>query len=224
MKQRESELSSLIGANGSIYAVRRSDYVVLDRDLISDFVEPLALVLRGKRVVHEPQAVSIEEASTTHAVEYKRKVRILTRSIKGLLHMRALLNPFRYGIFSIQLALHKLLRYLVPLFLIGGFTALTSLAVIGRYRLLFIAVILGVTTALLVGRKTRPSSQPFAWACHLLFYYLMVNYAVVSAWINVIRGTGVTVWVPDRNPVGDVRSHDVVNVPRGQDTVRESAT
>jgi len=42
MKRRESDLSSLIGANGSIYAVRRGDYVELDGDLISDFVEPLA--------------------------------------------------------------------------------------------------------------------------------------------------------------------------------------
>ena len=44
MKRRESDLSSLIGANGSIYAVRRADYVEIDNDLISDLVEPLALV------------------------------------------------------------------------------------------------------------------------------------------------------------------------------------
>jgi hypothetical protein len=26
----------------------------------------------------------------------------------------------------------------------------------------------------------------------------MVNYAVVLAWLNIVRGTKMTVWVPDR--------------------------
>src|SRR5690606_3888558 len=108
MKQRESDLSSVVGANGSIYAVRRSDYVQLDEGLISDLVEPLALVRAGKRVVFEPEAISLEEPSASYEMEFRRKVRILTRSIVGLLSMRALFNPFRYGVFSLQLFMHKL--------------------------------------------------------------------------------------------------------------------
>jgi cellulose synthase/poly-beta-1,6-N-acetylglucosamine synthase-like glycosyltransferase len=199
LKRCESDLSSLIGANGSIYAVRRSDYVNIDNDLISDLVEPLALVRNGKRVVYEPEAVSIEEASTTYSVEFRRKVRILTRSIKGLLHMRALLNPFRYGIFSFQLVVHKLLRYLVPVFLSIGLGSLTALAALGQYRLVFAVVAMALTAATLVGRGLLPRwSNPLIRACHLLYYYLMVNYALVPAWINIMKGTRVTVWVPDR--------------------------
>jgi cellulose synthase/poly-beta-1,6-N-acetylglucosamine synthase-like glycosyltransferase len=118
MKRHESELSSLIGVNGSIYAVRRADYIEIDGDLISDLVEPLALVRAGKRVVYEPEAISVEEASTSYSVEFRRKVRILTRSIKGLIHMRELLNPLRFGVFALQLLLHKLLRYVVPYLLV----------------------------------------------------------------------------------------------------------
>lgn len=198
MKRRESDLSSLIGANGSIYAVRRSDYVEIETDLISDLVEPLALVRRGRRVVYEPEAVSMEEASTTYTVEFRRKVRILTRSIKGLLHMRALLNPFRYGIFSFQLLGHKLLRYLVPLFLVMGFASLAVLAALGHYRMPFLLAVVAVTAATVVGRRTPRTSNPFVRACHFLYYYLMVNYALVPAWINILRGTRLTLWVPDR--------------------------
>lgn len=199
LKRCESDLSSLIGANGSIYAVRRSDYVNIDNDLISDLVEPLALVRNGKRVVYEPEAVSVEEASSTYSIEFRRKVRILTRSIKGLLHMRALLNPFRYGIFSFQLVVHKLLRYLVPLFLALGMASLTALAALGQYRIGFALVALALTSATLVGRGLLPRwPNPAFRACHLLYYYLMVNYALVPAWINILKGTRVTVWVPDR--------------------------
>ena len=53
--------------------------------------------------------------------------------------------------------------------------------------------------ATFVGRGTRAhrKSQIFR-ACHLLYYYLLVNYAMVLAWINVFRGRPVTIWVPER--------------------------
>lgn len=199
MKQRESDLSSAIGANGSIYAVRRSDYVEIDKDLISDFVEPLALVLRRKRVVYEPEAISVEAASTTYGVEFRRKVRILTRSIQGLLHMRALLNPFQYGIFSFQLLMHKLLRFLTPLFLMTGFASLAALAIVGRYRALFLLSIVALAIAVTVGRGGEGGrSNPIMRASHVLYYYVMVNYALVLAWANILRGKRITFWSPER--------------------------
>jgi len=199
MKQRESNLSSLIGANGSIYAVRRADYVEISNDLISDFVEPLMLVQRGKRVVYEPEAISVEEYSTTYEGELQRKNRILTRAIHGLLHMQALLNPFRYGIFSFQLLMHKLLRYLMPLFLVTGFVSLAALAAVGRYRVLFLLVVVALTVATLVTQETRlHRSNLLVRACSLLYYYLVVNYALVLAWINICRGKRMIFWAPDR--------------------------
>lgn len=199
MKRRESDLSSLIGANGSIYAVRRAEYVEIDNDLISDLVEPLALVQRGKRVVYEPEAVSVEEASANYSVEFRRKVRILTRSIRGILHMRMLFNPFRYGIFSFQLFMHKLMRYMVPLFLLTGAISLTALAAFGRYRLLFLLATGIVVATIFVGRRSRPQRPtPLIRACHLLYYYLMVNYALILAWINVVKGARMVLWAPDR--------------------------
>lgn len=202
LKRRESDLSSLIGANGSIYAVRRADYIEINNDLISDFVQPLALVRNGRRVVYEPEAVSVEEAGHTHSVEFRRKVRILTRSIRGLLHMRELLNPFRYGIFSFQLFMHKVLRYFVPVFLLSAMLSLATLAALGRYRGVFLAAMLSVAFASLVARRMeRRRSNFLVRLCHLLYYYLMVNYALVSAWFNIARGAGMALWVPERKGV-----------------------
>ena len=199
IKRRESDLSSLIGVNGSIYAVRRTDYVEIGNDLISDLVEPLALVRLGKRVVYEPEAISEEEASTTYKVEFRRKIRILTRSIQGLLYMRALLNPFRYGVFSFQLFAHKLLRYLVPLFLTAGVLSLATLAALGSYRPLFLLSTGTVMSAILVGRRSQlRHSNPMIRVCHLLYYYLLVNYALVLAWVNILKGTRMILWAPER--------------------------
>lgn len=202
IKQYESDLSSLIGANGSIYAIRRTDYIEIDNDLISDLVEPLALVQRGRRVVYEPEAISVEEASSTYRDEFRRKVRILTRSIRAILYMRALFNPFRYGFFSFQLFMHKLMRYLVPLFLLAGLVSLTALAALSGYHQLFLLAAGVVVATILVGRGSWPqSSNPIIRTCHLFYYYLVVNYALVLAWINILKGTRMVLWAPERKKV-----------------------
>jgi cellulose synthase/poly-beta-1,6-N-acetylglucosamine synthase-like glycosyltransferase len=199
MRQRESDLSSAIGANGSIYAVRSRDYVEIDTDMISDLVEPLALVRNGKRVVYESEAVSVEEGSSDYGIEFRRKVRILTRSIRGLLRMRALLNPFKYGVFAAQLIMHKLLRFLMPVFLISGTVALAGLAGLGTYRVLLFAAAFLVTAAILVPRLKLPGqANIFVRSCHLGYYYLIVNYALMLAWLRVLRGERMTLWAPER--------------------------
>jgi len=214
MKQRESDLSSAIGVNGSIYAVRRSDYVVLDADMISDLVLPLAIVRNGKRVVYESEAISVEQGSTDYSMEFRRKVRILTRSIRGLLRMRALLNPFRYGMFAVQLIMHKLLRFLTPVFLLAGAVALTWLAVLehfasdhqlhgflGSYRQWFVAATLVAILAALVARlRRRKHANIVVRVFNLGYYYLMVNCALALAWLKVLRGQRMILWVPERAP------------------------
>jgi len=199
MKLRESALSSVVGANGSIYAVRRADYVPIDDGLISDLVEPLALVRSGKRVVYEPQAISEEDPSDSYGIEFRRKVRILTRAILGLISMRELLNPLRFGIFSVQLFMHKLLRFLTPLFLILAAVALTGLALGGRYLPVFVVCATGIAAALWVGRAGNALRlNPLVRCCHLVYYYLMVNYAMLLAWANIWHGRRMTLWAPER--------------------------
>jgi cellulose synthase/poly-beta-1,6-N-acetylglucosamine synthase-like glycosyltransferase len=202
LKRCESQLSSLVGVNGSIYAVRRSDYVEIDRALISDFVEPLVLVRHGKRVVYDQEAISLETASSAYSVEFRRKVRIITRSIQGLIYMRTLLNPIRYGIFALQLLLHKLLRYILPLFLFTALVSLGGLAIVGKYSLLFFALVGVITISTTISlRKPQSESSNLVRVCNLLYYYLLINIAVALAWINVVRSKRMTFWDPVREKV-----------------------
>jgi hypothetical protein len=69
----------------------------------------------------------------------------------------------------------------------------------GQYRGTFVMTAVAVAVATSVARlMERRGSNAFVRLCHLLYYYLMVNYALVPAWINIFRGTGMTVWVPER--------------------------
>ncbi len=198
MKQRESDLSSVVGANGSIYAIRKDDYVEIPEDLISDFVEPLAIVRQGKRFLYEPDAISVEPASENYDAEFRRKVRILTRSIRGLLSMRELLNPLRHGIFAIQLTMHKLMRFLTPVFLVTGAASLTALGLSGSYLPLFTIALVGTAGALAVKALNLEGRNILVRLGHLVYYYLMTNYALILAWLNILRGKRITLWAPER--------------------------
>ena len=52
----ESRLGSVTGGNGSIYAVRRSDYVEVDPKWGHDLAFPYRMVQAGRRAVYEPAA------------------------------------------------------------------------------------------------------------------------------------------------------------------------
>ncbi len=196
LKTFESRISSLIGANGAIYAIRKELYVEIGNQLISDLVEPLEIFKRGKRVVYEPEAVSFETSSLSYKEELNRKVRILTRSIQGILHMKDLFNPLRHGIFAFQILVHKLFRYLVPIFLISGFVSLFFLAHNAFYFILLCATLVYLVFAA-IGKAFENKLKGLR-LFNLCYYYLMVNYAVILSWVNIIRGKKFLLWAPRR--------------------------
>ena len=69
-------LGSVTGGNGSIYAVRRADYVEVDPRFGHDLSLPYLMVQRGRRAVYEPEAHAFEKPTPTNETEYRRKVRM----------------------------------------------------------------------------------------------------------------------------------------------------
>ena len=118
LKRRESLLSSALGANGSIYALRRELFEDLDPDIISDFVMPIRVWMQGFRVVYESSAIAQEYTGDTFLKEFQRRTRIIARSLFGLWSQRSVLNLFKHRAFAFQMISHKLMRWLVPLALL----------------------------------------------------------------------------------------------------------
>jgi cellulose synthase/poly-beta-1,6-N-acetylglucosamine synthase-like glycosyltransferase len=197
LKDRESRLSSLIGVNGSVYAIRKDCYVPLDDGLISDLVEPLLIYMKGFKIVYEKEAISEEDANHHMEDELKRKVRIVTRGIRGLLYTKSLLNPLKWGVFSIQIISHKLLRWLVPYLLLA--ILMTNLLLLDRkiFQLSLVVQIMFYAGAL-VGYYLEKRKCA---VCKLLMtplYFSMVNFAALVGWLKVIRREPMKTWSPLR--------------------------
>jgi cellulose synthase/poly-beta-1,6-N-acetylglucosamine synthase-like glycosyltransferase len=119
LRRLESRLGNLAMGSGPIMALRRELFQPLDPDVGEDFVLPIQVAMKGFRVVYEPQAISEEILfQNTPATMFSSKVRIITKDLRGLWLCRGILNPLRYPLYSWGLISHKLLRWLVPYFLI----------------------------------------------------------------------------------------------------------
>src|SRR5204862_22438 len=94
----------------------------------SDFIIATKMVEQGLRTIYEPDAVCSEETNQRRDNELRMRVRIIAQTFTDLWRHRSMLNPFRSGLYGIQLLSHKVMRYLVPFFLTGLFLASSVLA------------------------------------------------------------------------------------------------
>lgn len=193
IKAAQTMIGTITGCCGCIYSVRRSLYIPLPREIISDLCEPLKIIEQGYRVVFEREALAFEETTSTAESEFAMRVRVISRGMHGLLYMRRLLNPLRYPFVAFQLISHKVLRWLVPAFALLALLANVVLAFDGGFylaTLLLQLVFYGAAAGalLLEGRVAYPK------VLALPLYFCAVNAASIVAMIRVIRGVRAVTW------------------------------
>lgn len=119
LRKMESGIGSMIGATGAIYAIRKDLFKYLPEDvLLDDVYTPMNALMSGKRVVFESEARAYDTASATTEKEFSRKVRTLAGNFQIFSLFSDMLNPAKKGWLAVQIVSHKLLRLLVPYFLL----------------------------------------------------------------------------------------------------------
>ncbi len=197
IKRQENRAASILGANGSIYAVRKKLFISLPEDIISDFIEPFKIIEQGYRVIYEPAALSFEQSTTNFHEEYSRKKRIINRSFYSLLHYKTFLNPIKYPLLSFQLISHKLLRWSIPIYLpiilAVNFFLLNSLF----FKITFTLQLLFYSTAILGYLLEKKNWHIVVF--YTPFYYCLVNIASLQAILEYfIKRKKIVTWKPIR--------------------------
>ncbi len=117
----ESRLGSITGGNGSIYAVRRSDYVEVDPKWGHDLSFPYRMVQAGRRAIYDPAARASEKPTPTNETEYRRKVRMFEHCWEIALR-GSMLKRLPPGYLAAVIS-HRVLRYgsgVLHVVLLGG--------------------------------------------------------------------------------------------------------
>ena len=192
IKSMQTRIWTITGCCGCIYSVRRSAYVPLPRDIISDLCQPLKILESGYRIAFEREAVAYEDALEESSGEFSMRVRVITRGMNGLIYMRRLLNPLRTPFVAFQLISHKWLRWLVPVFAVVALIA--NAALLGRafYNVSFALQLafygFALLAYLLEGRVRFPK------LLGVPLYFVTVNLASLTAMRRVSKGIRATTW------------------------------
>ncbi len=200
LKELESQSGSVVSAHGGMYAIRRELYQPIpDPAVTDDFAISTAVIEQGKRLVFESEALSYEAAVPEAGREFRRRTRLMTRGLRGLLLRKRLLNPFRYGFYSLVLFSHKVLRRLLPVALL---ILLASSAALSRSGTLYLVATAGQVAFYSVAgigyllRRTRFGQQKYLY---IPFFYCMANAAALVAVAKLIRGERIAQWQPQRH-------------------------
>ncbi len=199
IKQAESRICSVVGGDGAIYAIRKSLWVPLADDDISDFVLPLRIIAQGYRGVFERRAKCTEETASSFAGEFRRKVRIVNRSFTGLMRVPQTLNPFRVGTFSFLLFFHKVVRWFVPFLLVAVVVGNVLLLVTSGSPIYWIALGGQMACYALAGLGTIPALERFK-PFYIPYFFCLVNIACARGILQSIRGQRTVLWKPERGP------------------------
>ena len=196
LKKKESMFDSVVGGDGAIYAIRRELYSALLPTDINDFLNPLQIISRGYSGVFEPAAVCYEEAAENFSQEYRRKVRIISRSLNALRRVPEVLNPLRNPRHWFMLVSHKVLRWFAPFFMVFCFAASLALWKFPLYK--FAAILQAAFYALaVIGWKWRPENK-LGKIISLAFYFCLVNLASLVGCVKCFRGDLSGKWAPPR--------------------------
>lgn len=194
LRDLESQVNSLVGLSGSFFAARNTVCRDFSGDMQSDFRTVLNSMRLGMRGVSDPDAIGYYQDISDSRREFDRKIRTVLRGLTVFFHNLEFLNPFRYGLFSYQYFCHKLLRWLVPLFLFAAFMANAVLShhsvgysMIFLFHLAFYGIALGGWAA-----KSTPTHALFK----IPVYFVTVNAAIFVAWWRYIRGRRMVMWAP----------------------------
>jgi cellulose synthase/poly-beta-1,6-N-acetylglucosamine synthase-like glycosyltransferase len=144
LKLMEDGIRSTVGATGGVYAIRKSLFTKLPvgKVVTDDFVVSLGVLKQGFRVAYDPQAVAHEQSSNSVAGEFRRKVRIGAANFHGLSELYPLLHP-KYKFIAFVLWSRKIIRWFVPLFLMGLF--LCSLLLASESTLYLTTLVIEIT-------------------------------------------------------------------------------
>mgnify|MGYP000888609964 CR=1 FL=1 len=187
----ESKVSSTVGGNGAIYAIRKENYVDLPDLLSHDGFMPTKMVLQGMNAKFEPRAVAYEKAGETSNDEYKRKVRMQRGQPWKKYYDIEKFNIFKYGWFSYFYIGHKYLKYQLYILHIALYFLNVTLSL--EFNIyLFILIFHSIFYLLsIIGWVSKSKSKVFFFP----YYYLMTIIAQAHAVIVTLSGKSKSTWL-----------------------------
>jgi hypothetical protein len=199
IRTRLSQIDSIYGATGCIYAMRRELAVPIPKGvLLDDMYQPLAAFFRGYRVILDTNAKAYDAPTSLHS-EFRRKVRTLAGVYQVLRYYPELLGPKNRMLMHFWS--HKLGRLVLPWAMLTALvTSFWVPGIVGRIALMgqitfYLAALLDyfVPERILLSKVTSPIKAftvlMVAAACAPFALLRPVEQVWKQTNVNVVRRT-----------------------------------
>jgi cellulose synthase/poly-beta-1,6-N-acetylglucosamine synthase-like glycosyltransferase len=188
IKQLESDAYSVVGADGSLFAIRRTAHRTVPDDIIDDFYVSMKILIDGLRVVRAPNAFAYEKSATSTYDEFRRKIRIACQAFN--VHRLIWPEIWPKPVLAYCYVSHRLLKWVIGynLVLAALFFVLAMLAVFPPTPVLAAVLLIAVGFAALVALKFGPAMKILA---------MLLSFAGTAwgVWRSV-RGDKFQTWTP----------------------------
>jgi cellulose synthase/poly-beta-1,6-N-acetylglucosamine synthase-like glycosyltransferase len=194
LRRLESRVAGLVGLSGSLFAVRRELCDEWPTDVPSDFVVALRCARRGLKAVSIAGVHGLYTDLKRDSAEFARKRRTAIRGMAGVSTSLEVLRFSRFGMFAVQVWMHKLARWAVPWFMALAFFTNVMLALaapVYTWSLAAQCVAYGAAGA----AAMMPSLRRLA-PIRILYFFVLSNMALAAAALDFVRGRRVVQWEP----------------------------
>lgn len=190
----ESRIGSVYAADGLLYAIRRELYVPLDDpERGDDMTISTQVPLAGFRLLFDPQVMAWEDGTIDARSEFRRKARIANRCTRALLgHGRRM---FTAGFYTVEVLSHKVLRHMIPFFLIPMLAANLALVREAPLYTLTLAGQLALYALALAGAALRETPAGHWKVFSIPYYFCFVNAAAFVGLLKLVAGRGTKAWL-----------------------------
>ncbi|MBO9575511.1 MAG: glycosyltransferase [Sphingobium sp.] len=191
LKDLESRTGNVMGADGSIFSIRRALYPHFPDDVLDDLTVSMAVVFAGKRLIKARDVVANEMMVAERRDEYRRKVRIAARAWHTHRHLRPQLRRMS-GLDRFKYGSRKIMRWFGAAWMAIGGVAMLALAWRISPFAPFVLFAAGLMLCL-IGLQMRRG--PLAAIMDMALAYVATLRGVMLA----MRGKTFTTWAPAKS-------------------------
>lgn len=196
IQEKEGKTGALVGADGAMYAIRRSLFHPPASDtILDDFVIAMKIACAGHLAIHEREALGFERNGQEVSGEFRRKTRIIAGGFQCLLR-GDVLPPFHRPVLLMNFISHKILRWLN-----GVLTAsLFVLLILARFVSNDSILLLSILFYIMVGSMVIAAIAHIApiirkiRAINMLHYLYMLSLASLAGLYRELTGGQKVTW------------------------------
>ncbi|MFN2100035.1 glycosyltransferase [Altererythrobacter sp. MF3-039] len=167
LRTLESATGSVMGADGSIFSIRRSLYPSFPDNVLDDLTVSMSVVFAGKRLVKAGDVIAYENSVVAQDEERRRKIRIGARAMRTHVYLRPKLRNMS-AIDRFKYTSRKVLRWFGASFLVGGISFGTAALYLANPSAALLAAV-SVCAILMLALAPVRSARKVWRAIELLF-------------------------------------------------------